>query len=97
MSWHCVLASQKTNCILSCIRRGVVSRATDVTIPLYSALLRPHVVYCIQIWGLQHEKDMELSEHVQRRAAKMIRGLELLFCEERLRELSLLSLEKGRL
>ncbi|PKU36941.1 hypothetical protein llap_12755 [Limosa lapponica baueri] len=62
MSQQYLLAVQKANCILCCIKRSVASRLGEVILPLYSAPVRSHLEYCIQLWNPQHKKDMDLLE-----------------------------------
>jgi len=70
MTCQCVLAAQKTDCVLGCIKRSVVSRSREVILPLCSALVRPHLDYCVQLWSPQHRKYTDLLEWAQRRPQK---------------------------
>jgi len=71
------------NCILGCIKRGAASRAKRRLSP-FTHEGPPGVLH--PAWGPQSRKDVELLERGQRRATKMIRGLEQLPYEDRLRD-----------
>ena len=97
VSEQCGIAATKGNQILGLIRRNITYKGKKLIIPLYKAIFRPHLEYCIQAWRSYRKKDIDTLERIQRRATKMIPELRDLSYEERLKECGLTTLETRRL
>lgn len=95
-SKQCSEAVKKANQVLGMINRHFVVRDKNTIIQLYKSLVRPNLEYCIQVWSPHYKKDVNLIERVQRRATRMIEGLENKTYQERLKECNLTTLELRR-
>ena len=97
VSEQCGIAASKGNQIIGLIRRNLTYKGKMLIIPLYKAIVRPHLEYCIQAWRPYRKKDIDTLERIQRRATKMIPELRDLSYDERLKECGLTTLETRRL
>ena len=87
MSQQCVLTAQKANHVLGCIKRSVASRAREGILPLCSTLVKPPPAVLCPALGAPTSEGHGPARVGPEKATKMLRGLEHLPCEDRLREL----------
>ena len=86
VSEQCRIAASKGNQVLGMIRRNITYKEKSLIVPLYKAIVRPHLEYCIHAWSPYLRKNIDMLEKLQSRATKLIPGLRDLRYEERLKE-----------
>ena len=97
VSEQCGIAASKGIEMLGLIRRTITYKEKQLIVPLYKAIVRPHLEYCIQAWRPYRKKDIDKLERIQRRATKMIPELRDFSYESCLLECDLTTLETRRL
>ena len=65
VSEQCGIAASKGNKTLGLIRRTIMYKEKQLIVPLYKAIVRPHLEYCIQAWRPYHKKDIDKLERIQ--------------------------------
>ena len=86
VSEQCRIAASHGNHILGMIQRNTTYKEKGLIVPLYTAIVRPNLEYCIQAWRPYLRNEIDMLEKVQRRTTKLITGLRDLSYEEILKE-----------
>ena len=63
VSEQCGIAASKGNQILGLIRRTITYMEKQLIVPLYKAIVRPQLEYCIQAWRPYRKKDRQTRKN----------------------------------
>ena len=85
VSNNCAVAVKKANQMAGHIYITVTHKSVQTVVPLYKALVRPHLEYCSLVWSPYLKKDILSIDKVQRRVTNMIPSISTLTYEERLK------------
>ena len=94
---HISVVVNKANCILGIIRRTFRYLDAGTLLLLYKVMVRPVLEYGLPAWSPIYKREANLIESVQRRATKLIPGMNHLCYSERLLRLNLFTLAHRRL
>ena len=64
VSEQCGIAASKGNKILGLIRRTIMYKEEQLVVPLYKAIVKPHLEYCFQAWRPYGKKDINKLERI---------------------------------
>ena len=93
---HIAMKSQKAKNMASWVLRTFTTRDTETMMLLYKSYVRSHLEYCGPLWSPHLKCDIIQIEAVQRSFTAKISGFRALNYWERLRRLSLYSLQRRR-
>ena len=94
-SIHCANAAMAANRMLGIISRAFHYRDKCVFLRLYKQYVRCHLEYCAPVWSPWSKHDEDMLENVQKRAIRMISGLQGSY-EDKLKILNLESVAMRR-
>ena len=86
----------RANRVLGMIRVSFACLNIQMFLNMYTALVRPLLEYCVQVWSPYKIGQIKLLERVQRRATRLVPQLKDLCYEDRLAQLGLTRLEERR-
>ena len=78
VSEQCRIAASKANQVLGMIRRNITYREKRLIVPLYKAIIRPHLEYCIHAWSPYLRKDIFLLEKYRGEQVNSFQNREIL-------------------
>ena len=78
VSEQCRIAASKNNQILGMIRINITYKEKGLIVPLYKAIVRCHLEYCIQTWRPYLRKVINMLEKYKGEQLNSFQGLEIL-------------------
>ena len=74
VSDQCGIAASKGNKILGLIRRTIMYKEKQLIVPLYKAIVRSHLEYCIQAWRPYRKKDIDKLKRINEEQLKLFQN-----------------------